>query len=127
MNIKRTAINFTSSTLSAVALVGAIALVPAQAKANDDFIPGLIFGVILSSAMQNDHHRAEPRRHETGPVVVMPQHNPRNDRARPGYARGYDNPRLVCAQEVVRGRGHTEVISRNCYGEILSVTRTPRY
>ena len=35
MNIKQTAINLTSNTLSAVALVGVLALAPAQAKAAD--------------------------------------------------------------------------------------------
>jgi hypothetical protein len=52
MNFKAYAINTASSTLSAVALVGALALVPAQAKADN----GLknIFGAVIVGLVVNE-------------------------------------------------------------------------
>lgn len=111
-----------ASTLIALT---AFTAVPAKAADSSDVVAGIIFGLILGQHAERQQQQQPVYR--DAPVVVMPQHNPRNERGRPSYTRGYDNPHLVCEQQVVRGHGHTEVISRNCYGEIISVTRTPRY
>jgi|TARA_R110000868_G_scaffold376548_1_gene641552 hypothetical protein len=117
--------NIIATTLIAIT---ALTAVPAKAADSSDVVAGLIFGLILGQhAERNQQQQQQPVYRNDAPVVVMPQHNPRNTRGQVGYTRGYDNPDLVCYQEVVRTRNFVEVISTNCYGEILTVTRTPRY
>ena len=48
------------------------------------------------------------------------EHNPLNERHRPGYAAGANDGSRVCTQEVIRHGNYAEVIERNCYGVILN-------
>ena len=118
-NFKTHAINLASSTLSAVALVGAIALVPAQAKADE----GLknIFGAIAVIAVINEVYKDRTDSVNRVADVYGSQHNPLNEQHRPGYAAGLNNYNKVCGSEVIRHQGYAEVVETNCYGQILNV------
>ena len=49
------------------------------------------------------------------------EHNPINERHRPGYARGGNNPMKVCATKVIRHTGNVvEQVKVNCYGQVIS-------
>jgi len=119
MNIKQTAINFTSSTLSAVALVGALAMVPAQAKADD----GLknILSAVAVIAVINEVYKDRTDSVNRVADVYGSKHNPLNERRRPGYAAGLNNYNKVCGSEVIRHNGYSEVVETNCYGQVLNV------
>jgi len=119
MNIKQTAINFTSSTLSAVALVGALAMVPAQAKADD----GLknILSAVAVIAVINEVYKDRTDSVNRVADVYGSKHNPLNERRRPGYAAGLNNYHKVCGSEVIRHNGYSEVVETNCYGQVLNV------
>ena len=118
-NFKTHAINLASSTLSAVALIGAIALVPAQAKADE----GLknIFGAIAVIAVINEVYKDRTDSVNRAADVYGSQHNPLNEQHRPGYAAGLNNYNKVCGSEVIRHQGYAEVVETNCYGQILNV------
>ena len=109
-------------TLAAVALTAAVAQ-PAQA--NDDFGKLLIgiLGAVLIDQINTSSHSGYVNNH----TVVMPQHNPNNSPALPGYARGLDNPDRVCTTETERRAQIVIIRELNCYGEILTVRRQPRY
>ena len=49
------------------------------------------------------------------------EHNPLNERHRPGYAAGANNPNKVCSQEVIRHGNYSEVVESNCYGQVINV------
>ena len=67
--MKKFAINTTSNLLSALVIGGAVLLAAAPAKAgNNDFVPGLIFGIVIGDILSNSH--AQPQ----------PQHPPQNRR-----------------------------------------------
>ena len=119
MNIKQTAINFTSSTLSAVALVGALAMVPAQAKADD----GLknILSAVAVIAVINEVYKDRTDSVNRVADVYGSKHNPLNERRRPGYAAGLNNYNKVCGSEVIRHNGYSEVVETNCFGQVLNV------
>jgi hypothetical protein len=119
MNIKQTAINFTSSTLSAVALVGAMAMVPAQAKADD----GLknILSAVAVIAVINEVYKDRTDSVNRVADVYGSKHNPLNERRRPGYAAGLNDFSKVCGSEVIRHNGYSEVVETNCYGQVLNV------
>ena len=112
-----------ASTLIAIT---ALTAVPAKAADSSDVVAGIIFGLVLGQHAERQQQRP-PVVVQQAPVIVMPEHNPHNRRGQPGYARGYDDPNLVCGTEVFRTRRWVEVTETNCYGEILSVTRSPRY
>ena len=118
-NFKTHAMNITSSTLSAIALVGALAMVPAQAKADE----GLknIFGAIAVIAVINEAYKGRTNSVNRVADVYGSQHNPLNERRRPGYAAGLNNYNKVCGSEVIRHQGYSEVIETNCFGQILNV------
>ena len=118
-NFKTHAINLASSTLSAVALIGAIALVPAQAKADE----GLknIFGAIAVIAVINEVYKDRTDSVNRAADVYGSQHNPLNEQHRPGYAAGLNNYNKVCGSEVIRHQGYAEVVETNCYGQVLNV------
>jgi hypothetical protein len=118
-NLKAQAINLTSSTLSAVALIGALAFVPAQAKADE----GLknIFGAIAVIAVINEVYKGRTDSVNRVADVYGSQHNPLNERRRPGYAAGLNNYNKVCGSEVIRQQGFSEVVETNCFGQIINV------
>jgi len=118
MNIKQHAINFTSNTLSAVALVGAIALVPAQAKADD----GLknILSAVVTMAVINEVFNDRTDKVNRVENVYGSEHNPLNERHRPGYASGANDPRVVCGTKVIRHKNYAEQVKVNCFGQVLS-------
>lgn len=102
--------------LIAATLVAATAFTaPAKAADQMDVIVGVAAGVLLGQVMQQ-------------PRYAQQQHyyNPYNQQDRVGYARGYDNPHRACGHTALRGYGYTEVITTNCYGQIIGVQRIPR-
>ena len=119
MNIKQTAINFTSSTLSAIALIGTVAMIPAQAKADD----GLknILSAVAVIAVINEVYKDRTDSVNRVADVYGSKHNPLNERRRPGYAAGLNNYNKVCGSEVIRHNGYSEVVETNCYGQVLNV------
>jgi hypothetical protein len=112
--------------ITAVALTATL-VAPAQAADSNDVLAGIIFGAIIGAHSERHRQPAPPVIVHQPPVVVMPEHNPHNRRGHVGYTRGYDDPNLVCGTSVLRTRRWVEVTETNCYGEILSVTRSPRY
>tara|TARA_B110000238_G_C15751956_1_gene279575 strand:+ start:149 stop:526 length:378 start_codon:yes stop_codon:yes gene_type:complete len=118
-NLKAQAINLTSSTLSAVALIGALAFVPAQAKADEQLKN--IFGAIAVIAVINEVYKGRTDSVNRVADVYGSQHNPLNERRRPGYAAGLNNYNKVCGSEVIRHQGYSEVVETNCFGQILNV------
>jgi hypothetical protein len=117
MNVKKTAISFTSSALSAVAIVGAVAMMPAQAKAGDVESVLIALGTaIVFNEIYKD------RTDKVGRVenVYGSQHNPLNERQRPGYAAGLNDANKVCYQEVIRHGNYAEVVESNCYGVVVN-------
>ena len=118
-NFKTHAINLASSTLSAVALIGAIALVPAQAKADE----GLknIFGAIAVIAVINEVYKDRTDKVNRVENVYGSEHNPLNETRRPGYAAGLNDYGKVCYSEVIRHQGYSEVVETNGYGQVLNV------
>tara|TARA_Y100000389_G_scaffold201869_1_gene245628 strand:- start:65 stop:439 length:375 start_codon:yes stop_codon:yes gene_type:complete len=119
MNIKQHAINFTSNTLSAIALVGAVALIPAQAKADD----GLknILSAVITMAVINEVFNDRTDKVNRVENVYGSEHNPLNERRRPGHAAGLNDFSKVCYSEVIRHRDYSEVVETNCYGQVLNV------
>ena len=119
MNIKQTAINFTSSTLSAIALIGAVTMIPAQAKADE----GLknIFGAIAVIAVINELYKDRTAKVNQVENVYGTQHNPLNESRRPGYAAGLNDYNKVCYSEAIRHQGYSEVVETNCYGQVVNV------
>ena len=119
MNIKQTAINAASNTLSAVALVGALTLVPAQAKADE----GLknIFGAIAVALVVNELFQDRTDSVNRVADVYGSQHNPLNEARRPGYASGLNDYNKVCGSTVIRHQGYSEVVETNCLGQVLGV------
>ena len=124
INFKKQAINVASSTLSAVALIGALAFAaPAKADHNNgNLIGALVFGLIINEALDNNR---DNRRHND-----YIRHDRRGDRGynnrynqprRPNYTPGYDDARRVCTVETVRRtRDFSVVVELNCYGDIMS-------
>jgi hypothetical protein len=119
MNIKQTAINLTSNTLSAVALVGVLALAPAQAKADE----GLknIFGAIAVALVVNELYQDRTEKVNQVENVYGTAHNPLNESRRPGYSAGLTDYNKVCYSEVIRHQGYSEVVETNCFGQVLNV------
>jgi hypothetical protein len=119
MNFKAYAINTASSTLSAVALVGALALVPAQAKADN----GLknIFGAVIVGLVVNELYGDRTEKVNQVENVYGTAHNPLNESRRPGYAAGLTDYNKVCYSEVIRHQGYSEVVDTNCFGQVLDV------
>ena len=119
MNIKQTAINAASNTLSAVALVGALTLVPAQAKADE----GLqnIFGAIAVALVVNELYQDRTDKVNQVENVYGTAHNPLNESRRPGYSAGLTDYNKVCYSEVIRHQGYSEVVDTNCFGQVLDV------
>jgi len=111
--------------LAIAAVAASLASTPAMAWGDRE--QGILTGVLGTLILQEIQRPQEPviieRRHTRG----MPSHNPRNQRDRGSYTRGYDDASQVCGQRVHRTPRYTEVIHTNCYGEILFVERTPRY
>jgi|TARA_B110000908_G_scaffold21327_1_gene24056 hypothetical protein len=118
MNIKQTAINLTSSTLSAIALVGVLALAPAQAKAE-----GLqnIFSAVIVGLVVNELYQDRTDKVNQIETVYGTSHNPLNESRRPGYAAGLKDYSKVCYSEVIRHQGYSEVVDTNCFGQVLDV------
>ena len=52
--------------------------------------------------------------------VYGSEHNPLNERHRPGYAAGLNDASKVCYQEVIRHGNYAEVVDTNCYGVVLN-------
>jgi len=117
MNIKKAAINVTSSTMSAVALVGALAMIPAQAKANNTESVLIAIGTAI---VFNEIYKDRTDRVGRVENVYGSQHNPLNESRRPGYAAGLNNANKVCYQEVIRHGNYAEVVESNCYGVVLN-------
>ena len=119
MNFKAHAINFASSTLSAAALVGALLMIPAPAKADD----GLknILSAVAVIAVINEVYKDRTDSVNRVADVYGSKHNPLNERRRPGYAAGLNNYNKVCGSEVIRHNGYSEVVETNCYGQVLNV------
>ena len=118
MNFKAHAINLTSSTLSAVTLVGVLALAPAQAKAE-----GLqnIFSAVLVGLVVNEIYQDRADNVNQIETVYGTLHNPLNESRRPGYAAGLTDYNKVCGQDVIRHQGYSEVVETNCFGQVLNV------
>jgi len=110
MNIKQHAINFTSNTLSAIALAGAVVLLPATAKADD----GLknILSAVVTMAVINEVFNDRTDKVNRVENVYGSEHNPLNERRRPGHAAGLNDFSKVC---------YSEVVETNCYGQVLNV------
>ena len=118
-NLKAQSINLTSSTLSAVALIGALAFVPAQAKADEQL--NNILGALGVMVVLNEVYKNKAPSVNQVQTVYGTQHNPLNERRRPGYASGMNNFNKVCGTDVVRRNGYSEVVETNCYGQVLNV------
>ena len=118
MNFKAHAINLTSSTLSAVTLVGVLALAPAQAKAE-----GLqnIFSAVIVGLVVNEIYQDRADNVNQIETVYGTSHNPLNESRRPGYAAGLTDYNKVCGQDVIRHQGYSEVVETNCFGQVLNV------
>jgi hypothetical protein len=126
--MKNFLINSTSNLFNAGLVAGAILLFASSpAQAWGDREQGILTGVIGTLIFQEITRPQEPVVINRTHTRAMPDHNPLNDRRRGSYTRGYDNPSLVCGQQVNRTSRYVEVIHTNCYGEILFVERTPRY
>ena len=119
MNFKAHAINIASSTLTAVALVGTLSMIPAKAHAGDELRN--IFGAIAVIAVINEVYKDRTDRVNRVEKVYGSKHNPLNEARRPGYASGMNDYRKVCHSEVIRHNGYSEVVDTNCYGQILNV------
>ena len=119
MNFKAHAINITSSTLSAVALVGALSVIPAKAHAGDELRN--ILGAIAVIGVINEVYKDRTDSVNRVADVYGSKHNPLNEARRPGYASGLNNYNKVCSSEVIRHQGYSEVVDTNCFGQILNV------
>tara|TARA_B110000977_G_C10717904_1_gene353987 strand:+ start:123 stop:560 length:438 start_codon:yes stop_codon:yes gene_type:complete len=119
MNFKAHAINITSSTLSAVALVGALSVIPAKAHAGDELRN--ILGAIAVIGVINEVYKDRTDNVNRVADVYGSKHNPLNEARRPGYASGLNNYNKVCNSEVIRHQGYSEVVDTNCFGQILNV------
>ena len=75
-NLKAQAINLTSSTLSAVALIGALAFVPAQAKADQQL--NNILGALGVMVVLNEVYKNKAPSVNQVQTVYGTQHNPLN-------------------------------------------------
>jgi len=109
-----------TSTISAVAVASTLALTPAQSQANDEvknILTAVIVGAIVKEVLYDDE-RGE------GLGAANPygsEYNPINERHRPGYAAGANDPRTVCGTRVIRhGNGIAEQVKVNCFGQVLS-------
>ena len=126
--MKKFAINTVSSLMSAVVLVGGLAMIPAEAKAGDgDLIKGLIFGAIIAEVLDNDRNdrRYDDRYYDNNSHVRIV--NPYNERHRPGYTRGYRTGE-VCGVTPIRDRNwnSTTVIKTDCFGRVVDIRRERR-
>ena len=118
MNIKQHAINATSTALSVITLVGGISMAqPAKANAElENMLTAVIVGAIVKEVLY-DGERGE------GLGAMNPygtEHNPINERHRPGYAAGANDPRVVCGTKVIRHKNYAEQVKVNCFGQVLS-------
>ena len=119
MNIKKHIINATSTSLSVIALVGGISLAqPAQADDGvKNILTSLALSYIITEVFYDDEHLDQPQ------DIWGREHNPINERHRPGYARGGDNPMRVCGTKVIRHSTNVvEQVKVNCYGQVISST-----
>jgi hypothetical protein len=134
--MKNFAINTVSNLMSAVALVGAVAMfAPAEAKADSgDVVAGLIFGAILADVLDND--RGYDRNiggrivdREVGMRVGgYNRHNdvnPFNERHKPGYARGRRTGE-VCGTTTNYRRHTVDIIYTDCYGNVVDIVTRRR-
>ena len=119
MNFKALTVNLVSSTLSAVALVGTLSMIPAKAHAGEELRN--IFGAIAVIAVINEVYKDRTDRVNRVENVYGSEHNPLNEARRPGYASGMNDYRKVCYSEVIRHKEYSEVVDTNCYGQILNV------
>ena len=119
MNFKAHAINITSSTLSAVALVGALSVIPAKAHAGDELRN--ILGAIAVIGVINEVYKDRTDSVNRVADVYGSKHNPLNEARRPGYAAGLNDYNKVCGSEVIRHQGYSEVVETNCFGQVLNV------
>ena len=117
-------------TLIATLVVAATAFTAVPAQADDRAVFGAVIGAIIGYELtrdRNDGGYDNNRRHGSYDNGRGDYNNVYNDRRRPGYAAGLDNPRRVCEVETIR-RTHeyTVIVERNCYGDILGQRRVWR-
>ena len=117
MNIKQKIVDTTSTSLSLIALVGGLALgQPAKA---DDGVKNILTSLALSYIITEVFYGDEDL--DQNQDIWGKEHNPINERHRPGYARGGNNPMKVCATRVIRHTGNVvEQVKVNCYGQVIS-------
>ena len=117
--MKQFLINSTSNLMSAAVIAGGLAIAPAPAEANDELenmLTAVIVGAIVKEVLY-DGERGE------GLGAMNPygsEHNPINERHRPGYAAGANDPRVVCGTKVIRHKNYAEQVKVNCFGQVLS-------
>ena len=94
-------------------------MMPAPAEANDEvknILTAVIVGAIVKEVLYDDE-RGE------GLGAANPygsEYNPINERHRPGYASGANDPRRVCGTKVIRHGNYAEQVKVNCFGQVLS-------
>ena len=90
---------------------------PAKANAElENMLTAVIVGAIVKEVLY-DGERGE------GLGAMNPygtEHNPINERHRPGYAAGANDPRVVCGTKVIRHNNYAEQVKVNCFGQVLS-------
>ena len=115
--MKQFVIDTASTTLTAIALVGTMCIAsPAKADNNVESLLIALGTAIVFNEVYKD------RTQHVGKVenVYGSQHNPLNERHRPGYAAGLNDANKVCHQEVIRHGNYAEVVESNCYGVVVN-------
>src|SRR5210317_2073709 len=117
--MKKFLINSTSTLMSAAVVGGALLLAPAPAEANDE-VKNILTAVIVGAIVKKVFYDDERGEGLEGNTPWGSEHNPINERHRPGYSSGANDPRAVCGTKVIRHGNYAEQVKVNCYGQVLS-------
>ena len=111
--------NKITSAISAVAVASTLAMTPVQAQANDE-VKNILTAVIVGAIVKEVFYDDERSEGLEGNTPWGSEHNPINERHRPGYSSGANDPRVVCGTRVIRHGNYAEQVKVNCYGQVLS-------
>jgi hypothetical protein len=108
--------------MSAACVAGLLlcAAAPAKAGPTEHEVKNMLQAVVIGAIVKEVFYNGERGRGLGAANPWGSEYNPINERHRPGYAAGANDPRVVCGTKVIRHKNYAEQVKVNCFGQVLS-------
>jgi len=121
--MKRFLIDTASNTMTAACIAGVLlcgAATQAKAGPSEHELKNMLKAVVIGAVVKEVFYNGERGRGLGAANPYGSEYNPINERHRPGYAAGANDPRVVCGTKVIRHQNYAEQVKVNCFGQVLS-------